>query len=362
MKRVTLACPALHFRQPTDDGVPSKTASLQMLLADGANIVMSHELLSRQEVTPRMVRHIQEYGYTLILDEVLEVIQPVSNITKGEARMLMTQGWITVDEGTGMVRWLRGDEKTSRFKDIRARARSHSLIWYNDTLFLWLFPIGLLQAFANMHVLTFAFAGSHLKHYLDLHGMAYSYSHVQDAVLMQGHATLAAQKEQIAALLDLYEGPLNDIGMEETALSKNWSIKQRRTGKVKVLFNNARNMLMNRYRASSDDALWTCFKEDCKRYGLKGYAGAFCPCNARATNEYRLRDNLAYLVNVYDHPYIVRWFAGQGIQLDQDAFALSQLMQWLWRSAIRDGKPVRVYIPSRRMRELLLAWLGKPVT
>jgi len=33
------------------------------------------------------------------------------------------------------------------------------------------------------------------------------------------------------------------------------------------------------------------------------------------------------------------------------------MIQWIWRSAIRDGKEIWVYIPSRRMRELLKKWL-----
>lgn len=170
---------------------------------------------------------------------------------------------------------------------------------------------------------------------------------------------MTAQKKLIAGLVEVYEGNLNDIGAKENALSKTWFAKHRRTGKAQVLFNNARNILMNRYKAGCDQALWTCFKDEKRHYGVKSYAGAFCPCNARATNEFRKRNNLAYLVNVYDHPYILRWFANQGITVDQNAFALSQLLQWIWRSAIREGKPVRMYIPSCRMRRLFLTWLGK---
>ena len=30
----------------------------------------------------------------------------------------------------------------------------------------------------------------------------------------------------------------------------------------------------------------------------------------------------------------------------------------IWRSAIRDGKPINLYIPSKRMRELLINWIN----
>ena len=43
--------------------------------------------------------------------------------------------------------------------------------------------------------------------------------------------------------------------------------------------------------------------------------------------------------------------------MHDDEYALSEMIQWIWRSAIRDGKEIWVYIPSRRMRELLKKWL-----
>lgn len=271
------------------------------------------------------MKAIEDYGYTLILDEVLEVIQQVANLTKDDARILFDQGWIEVDSKTGYVRWRQGKENpTLRFKDIRTYAQSRTLIWYRDTLFLWLFPIALLEAFKTAYVLTFQFEGSHLKHYLDLSQMAYSYHHVADGELVQGIQDMAAAKERFQSLLTVYDGALNDIGDADHALSKSWFDKRENKGLIKTLFSNARNILMNRYEARCGDSMWTCYKDMRKRHSIKGYDTAFCPCNARATNEYRQRVHLAYLINVYDHPYIVHWFADHEITIDQDAYALSQ--------------------------------------
>lgn len=49
-----------------------------------------------------------------------------------------------------------------------------------------------------------------------------------------------------------------------------------------------------------------------------------------------------------------------GVELNQDLYAISELLQWIWRSAIRDGECIDLYLPSVRMRELLGMWvLGK---
>ena len=46
-----------------------------------------------------------------------------------------------------------------------------------------------------------------------------------------------------------------------------------------------------------------------------------------------------------------------GQPIDQDTFALAEILQWIWRSAIRNGEPINLCILSPRMRELFLDWL-----
>lgn len=104
--------------------------------------------------------------------------------------------------------------------------------------------------------------------------------------------------------------------------------------------------------------LWTTYKSGNLKPSLIGkYSAAFCPCNASATNEYRQRKHLAYLISVYPDPRIINWFNSKGITLNAEAYALSQMLQWIWRSAIRERNPITIYIPSERMRNLLKYFL-----
>ena len=59
------------------------------------------------------------------------------------------------------------------------------------------------------------------------------------------------------------------------------------------------------------------------------------------------------------NPIIKNFFEQNGICINEDGYALSELIQFIFRSAVRNGKKVDVYIPSIRERELLLAWLNK---
>ena len=46
-------------------------------------------------------------------------------------------------------------------------------------------------------------------------------------------------------------------------------------------------------------------------------------------------------------------------ELDEDAYALSEMLQLIWRSRIRNGENINVYIPSKRMRDLFKEWLDE---
>ena len=104
---------------------------------------------------------------------------------------------------------------------------------------------------------------------------------------------------------------------------------------------------------------------------LKAKLSCFVPCNARATNDYSKRWALAYCVNMYFHPMIVGFFANcqhgfnhagdKAIKLNNELFAVSCLIQWIFRSRIREGLPIYIYIPNKRMRELLISWLNDEV-
>ena len=66
---------------------------------------------------------------------------------------------------------------------------------------------------------------------------------------------------------------------------------------------------------------------------------------------------LAYLVNFFMSPEIRQFVNHYDLIFDEDMCSLSALLQWMWRSQIRNGKPIDIYIPSERMRELLNNWI-----
>ena len=68
---------------------------------------------------------------------------------------------------------------------------------------------------------------------------------------------------------------------------------------------------------------------------------------------------MAYTVNRFLNPLVTQFFKLAGVEIDEDAYALSEMLQFIWRSAIRDGRPITIYIPSFRMRRLLEKWIDE---
>ena len=64
------------------------------------------------------------------------------------------------------------------------------------------------------------------------------------------------------------------------------------------------------------------------------------------------------MIDLYMVPTVKMFIESRGVTVDQDQYALSALVQWIFRSAIRDGEPITLYIPSERMRGLLIDWLN----
>ena len=103
--------------------------------------------------------------------------------------------------------------------------------------------------------------------------------------------------------------------------------------------------------------MWTSFKAYKNALAAPSYTRGFLHCAAKATNEYRHKTALAYPINRYVNPNIVKFVSDHGAMVSQDDFALSEMVQWVWRSAIRDGKPITLYIPSDRMYQLFTGLL-----
>jgi len=214
------------------------------------------------------------------------------------------------------------------------------------------------------------FDGQVQKYYYDLHDIQYTYYGVVEENSRYNlipKDEVPEDRSRFKELVNIHESSLNDIDDKDNALSLSWYKKRSNADKVKKLQKNLYNYFQHKTKAKSDEIMWTTFIDYKGKLKGKGYSkeedsngnvGCFTPWNLRATNKYKHKNKLAFCINRYMNPVEDHFFHQNDVKVNQDLLALSDMLQWLFRSAVREGKPVQVYIPSKRMRELLNNWLN----
>lgn len=109
---------------------------------------------------------------------------------------------------------------------------------------------------------------------------------------------------------------------------------------------------------------WNCFylktiKDFEKDLRGDGYAKGFLSSNARAINKFSDRHFIMYCVNKFLNPYTKKYFSNRECPVNEENYAVSEMLQFIYRSAVRKGEDIYCYIPSKRMRELLIKFIDE---
>lgn len=355
ISRIKGAVTSRRFIEPNNrNHARKKMHSLKACIAAGDDIAATHSLF--QTADDELIDLITGAGYTLILDEVMDVIE-VASISREDIRILRDSGEIEIVDNR--VVWTGEGYVEGRFNDIKYLAKAGNLFYHRGSFLIWTFPPAVFGAFDRVIVMTYLFDGQLQRYYYELHGVDYDYKSVKQTEGGRYEMTEYRREDEgraeILRLIDLYEGPMNDIGKIPNSFSASW-LNNSKPEMFAQIKRNLNNFLRNICRASGDDILWTTKKDHRQKLNGKGYTKSFLHCNARATNEYADRWALAYVFNRYMHPFERAFFEDRDITVNQDLLAVSDLLQWVWRSRIRKGEAIKLYIPSSRMRSLLIAW------
>ena len=292
------------------------------------------------------------------MDEVADVIEPLE-ISKDDLATIREKYTRLVDGH--LLEWYAKDYK-GEFEKYKKLCDLKCLAVYEDIVILWLFPITTFRAFREIYILTYMFEAQTQKYYYDFYNVDYKYLNIVGDSVDTYNFTEEKVDYNIpdySKLIHICDNDkLNQIGDLDTALSKGWYERNKNNKLIKQLKNSTSNFFKNYTKTKSDENLWTCFKDYKGLIAGKGYSKAFLSSNIRATNEYRNRIAVAYLINKYFNPYVKNFFIKNGVSVDDKSFAISEMLQFIWRSAIRDDKEIWLYIPSSRMRMLLEQWIN----
>ena len=353
------------FQQPhaNDNNAPTKTESLESMVLQGQNIAATHSLFER--LVP-LARQGLLSDYDIIIDEVPEVVRSVSSKSKVSIEeFYLNTGYMTVDTGTGQVRptnkwWsMRDDVDDTLSATILNYANTGCLYLLEGHLFIWAMPKELLTAGRTTTILTYKSEGSVLLSYLKK--LDVSVEVAKDNQREEAFREKASQLITIKDIPALSRLPLSHSGQLAGMSKSNY---------CRAVVNALKNLRGRQLKdVPAENILITCAKEGWYKKGNEGVAGPFASGSklfqganwvakiTRGTNDYAHCSHLVYLYDQHMNPMVARWLEDNSRAFD-DAYALTELIQWVWRSRVRKGQPITLYLPSPRMWQLMEEWLG----
>ena len=357
--RIKKACKSKNFKSPESSYSTTKLSDLKTLILDNQNIVSTHALFSF--FNSDIVKILKDKKYILIMDEVVNVVEQ-AKISQSDLKVLL-ETYMSPNE-KGILEWNR-PSYTGLFNKYKYMCEMESLALYGGNVAIWMFPIKIFNAFKDIYVLTYMFNAQLQKYYFDYFGVQYWFLSVKGDSQDTYEITdkVIPYTKDLSKLVHIIDSEkLNYIGDEDYSLSSTWYTKYADANDLKILKKNCYNFFHNISKSKSEENIWTTFKSFKRVISDKGYTKGFVPLNIRATNQYQDTTAAAYLVNTYFNPFIKLFFTTNGIEVDEDGYALSELVQWIWRTQIRQGKEINLYIPSKRMRNLLQKWIKGEIT
>lgn len=360
-----------RFKQPeVRNASGSKKDSLLYLLDNKENIVSTHQLY--QTFDKDSFKNCK--NYTLIIDEAISVYETYRELSAKVVREQITLGNMYLDkdgitirlsslfntDGIGNV-----TDHTFNIKDYKNLCDDGNLLLLHNSVVMWKLPKELFSSFKEVIICTYQFRGSILEAFLRQNNFKYEIK------------CWGKKPSSIAHLINIYDGNLNQ-NTDDTMFNYGWYGNYKNIDYAKKTLNN---YFKSANPCSSKDRIWSCYGttlidnktiEDVDiLVGTAQFKTQWLAYNTKATNNYGDRHNIAYMVNIHYKPAIKdliykiytkletesdKQYKNR-IKLQEELYAINEMIQFIWRSAIRNGETVNVFIPSKRMRILLQKWL-----
>ena len=351
----------VSFVEPiAEDNIQNtKTESLKELLLTGQNIATTHSMYER--LVPLTEEGLLD-DYNIIIDEVPEVVKPVSTKSKTSIKeFYVNSGFIEVEDNGLVLATDKWREKKEEVADtlsnkILTYAETGCLYLLGEHMFIWAMPSKLLSAGKSVTILTYKAEGSLVVSYLNKLSLPY--------FIQSDKCKEEAFRKQALELIHLQDIPsisklkLSHTGQQEGMRSSNYysklscGLKNLRSRQLKGL--DLSNVLLT---CKKDAWIQNNGKAGVFAQGSKMFENTNWIANTtRGTNEYAHCSHLIYLYDQHINPLVAGWLNNNSRHFD-DAYALTELIQWVWRSRIRKGEPITLYLPAPRMRSIFIDWL-----
>lgn len=370
----------VSFEFPSTDEYDTKTDDLLSKLEVGANISCTHSLYL--SMTEKHLDLIEKFEYIVIIDEEVGVIDAFKKYSTDDLAYLNSNGDIEISDEDGMISWVGAElGKKAKYKQFYnlCKAKAVYATKRSDTMLVTQMPVELFTRAKRVIIMTYMFNGNVLDNFLKLKKVeVVPFTEVQPTQI---------DKQEIRELIDLK--PL-DRKLLKLSMSVYGYDKMDKKG-FDLISNYIRSTGLS-VGAKAIDTMYTLPKavspvevKSGKRVAPRGYLtyktevldedgvvvldgkgkpkteDNYCWLHSgcRATNKYAYKWYLAHCYDRHPNLSVETYLKEYGCPVDKNVFALSEMLQWIWRSRIRKGECIVLAIPNTRMHNLFLDWLNE---
>lgn len=371
-------------REEATETAKSLQDRFKALAEENKTIITTHRMLECWDSASLEI--LRGRNYTLILDEVTDLVRPFEGVAKRDYQLLLNDSVVAEErQPDGLIKLVAGtkaysvdDNQGLKFSRFMEAVNGGNIYKLRDSFFLWVGSPERFRIFDAVYVMTYLFKGSVMDAWFTYHGDSYLMKSIVNGDLVDYIDQGGNDFKDLIRLVE--DKQLNHIGRKRN-LSSSWYDKAKPEDLIRLKTN-----LQNFFRGlgvSAKDVMWSVFRGKKDRI-VKSVAPAkftttntfnlssalaqdpkvkaeilcYVPVNIKASNHYRHKKAVAICTNCYAFPSISSFFQDVNIYFDVDRFALSEMIQVIWRSRIREGKDIDLYIPSERMRNLFKTWLN----
>lgn len=370
VERIPSECPELDFQTPQG----AKSNHMLQLLKDGKNIAATHALY--QQLTEAHTDWVALQGYTLIIDEEVDFIDSYRKYNANDIATLKQEDFIDIDylDG-GRVIWQWDDIKPNTAYEALRNVCNLGMLYVTKSgsleneddpeshikneMLVTHIPPKLIDVADRVIILTYKYFGSVMDKFFSLRG----YNSVPFTEVSL-HKDSTEVKQQVSELIKIVETP-STKKVKRYNLTGFWyertSTKQQIESVSKAIISVGRKC-----KSTSDNLMYTLPKDVVlpegnrkARMKVDRYPPEECflYSRCRATNDYSYKNTLIHAYNRYPNTAVERYLRDYQHPIDNNNFALAEMLQWIFRSAIREGKPINLSVLNHRMLELLVDWI-----
>lgn len=359
--RIQEELPDMNFKSPS--AAPNKTESFKRLATNGYNIAITHSLF--HSFSMEIAEILEQNEYHLIVDETLDLISLYDDIEKQDVICLIKANMI-IKQPNGQLKWNHTEypDYSGRDTAIKDMCDTEALWLHGENVLIQRVPPTIIKSCKSCTILTYMFAGSLMRCWFELNDLKYQYAYPDTLRKEEDIRAIIREKLKIVKPTKyVFDLQTDDQGLYlNTIFSSNW---YKNNYKDEVTFKRIKASIVTQLQEnmSKGKTFWTTFKKYKHLLEGKGYTRAvkgvepFVPKNMRASNEYAEFTNCLYTVNVYPDLTLVHHLHQFGITVDKDGYALSEMIQFLFRGSIRQHKEMYILVLSNRMRNLLENYL-----